>query len=642
MTALVAASLVSAGAVGLLGYRQQSEASDLAISTALLRRYEAVSAAMAEQGQRTLAAAVPIAADPRVAAAFAREDRPGLLAQFTPIYPALKALNLDLVSFQRADGTSFARLHTPDIHGDVVTTRRLTVKEAIATGRAVTGIEPGRDVVSIFAVVPTFHEGRLVGVVDIGSALGQSFLADLKRRLGIDIAAHVRQDEGIRTVGATFAEKTLLPAATHRAALTLPTAWQAVTLGDHPAAVLAGPLRNYSGQAIGTIEVALDISAFVAARHRAQMLLLAVLGAVAVAAIGLALALSRHLARPIRALGDAMTALAGGEHDRAVPSIGRADEIGAMARSVAVFRDGLVAQARLEAEKAADDLSKMRQAERLSALIRGFETSVGEVVGRVSSSATALRATAHLLTDSAREATVQASTVAAAAEEAGTNVSSVASAAEELGASVGEIGRQVAHSLHRSEAAVAETDAAAAIVAELSRSATRIEDIVGLISGIAAQTNLLALNATIEAARAGEAGRGFAVVAQEVKALAEQTAKATGDISGQIVGIQGMTRRAVAAIGGSAQTIRGINGVAAAIATAVDQQGVATREIVGAVTQAALGTGEVTASIGVVSQAAAETGTAAAQVLGASEALARESDTLRGQVQDFLADVRAA
>ena len=246
-----------------------------------------------------------------------------------------------------------------------------------------------------------------------------------------------------------------------------------------------------------------------------------------------------------------------------------------MARSVAIFRDGLVTQQRLEAEKASDSLGKLRQAERMGALIRGFEGSVGAIVGMVSSAATELQATARQLADLAQETTGRAETVSTAAESAGASVTSVAGAAEQLGSSIGEIARQVGHSREQSASAVRETRASAMTVAQLSQAAARIEDIVGLISGIAGQTNLLALNATIEAARAGEAGRGFAVVAAEVKALAEQTARATADISAQIGGIQTATAQAGSAIGGVVILIDGVNDAATAISIAVDQQGAA-------------------------------------------------------------------
>lgn len=201
---------------------------------------------------------------------------------------------------------------------------------------------------------------------------------------------------------------------------------------------------------------------------------------------------------------------------------------------------------------------------------------------------------------------------------------------------MGEIARQVDHSLSQSTSAVNETRVSAATVTELKDAVSRIDDIVGLIAGIASQTNLLALNATIEA------GRGFAVVAAEVKTLAEQTSRATTEISAQIAGIQATTARAVAGIDGIVGTINGINRAASAIASAVDQQGAATREIVSAVSQASIATSDVGTSIAVVSQAVSGTGVAAGQVFAASEELARQAEALRAEVEGFLHGVRAA
>ena len=640
--ALLGATLTSAAIVGAVGYDQQHDASDRAVESALRQRFDAVNAALNEQGQRALGIAQALANDPMVGDALLRQDRPALLARFVPLMEKVKPLNIGLITFHLPSGVALARAHAPDSHGDSVVARRKMVADALRTGEIRVGVEPGRENISVFATVPAFAGGKLVGDVDLGVAAGASFLKEAKARFGIEVATHVWQNEAVTTLGATFDQKTLLTPDVHKAAMTAPTAWREATLGERPVGVLAGPLKNYSGQAIGTIEIALDISSFVVARNTALLTLLLVLAAVSAGAIGLAVLLTRHIGTPIRRLDATMTALAAGDLTQDVPATGRGDEVGAMARSVAVFRDALVEQRRLEAEQLAESDAKMRQAERLNGLVRGFEGSVGGIVDMVSASATELQATAQHLAASAEETTGRASAVATAAGQAGANVTSVASAAEELGASVGEIGRQVQHSRSRSEEAVSETRTTAAIVSELSEAATRIEDIVVMISGIAGQTNLLALNATIEAARAGEAGRGFAVVASEVKALAEQTSRATSEISGQISGIQATTQRAVSAIDHISQTIQDINASASAIAGAVDQQGAATREIVEAVTQASRGTREVTSSIGMVSRTAAETGDAAGQVFGASEELARQSEVLRAQVRVFLSDVRAA
>jgi methyl-accepting chemotaxis protein len=235
-----------------------------------------------------------------------------------------------------------------------------------------------------------------------------------------------------------------------------------------------------------------------------------------------------------------------------------------------------------------------------------------------------------------------ATTVAAASEEASTNVQSVASATEEMASSVGEISRQVQESARMAGDAVGQARATTERVSELSKAASRIGDVVELINTIAGQTNLLALNATIEAARAGEAGRGFAVVASEVKALAEQTAKATGEIGQQISGIQAATNDSVGAIKEISSTIERLSEISSAIAAAVEEQGAATQEIARNVQQAAQGTQQVSSNITDVQRGATETGTASSQVLSAAQMLSNDSSRLKTEVSKFLTNVRAA
>ena len=268
VAAMLTASLASAGIVGVVSLQRQSEASDRSIASALLQSYEAVTTAMAEQGQRALASAASLANDRQLAAAFARQDRAGIIAAIAPAYPALKGLNLGLVSFHLPSGINLARVHMPDKFGDDVTGRRAMIPDVSRTQRAMVGIEPGRGNVSIFASVPTTFEGHIVGITDIGAVLGPDFLAEVKRRSGADVAMHLLSQAGLETLGATFAQKTLLATEAHRAAMAGPIPWRELKLGDRPVAVLAGPLKNYSGQPIGTIEVALDISSLVAARDR--------------------------------------------------------------------------------------------------------------------------------------------------------------------------------------------------------------------------------------------------------------------------------------------------------------------------------------------------------------------------------------
>lgn len=376
-----------------------------------------------------------------------------------------------------------------------------------------------------------------------------------------------------------------------------------------------------------------------------QSRLTAIVGLTGIVVISLLALGALHLGitRPIQAMTSTMRRLAENDLSAMVPGTDRRDEVGAMAASVEVFKESLVRNRALEKETelARAGVEVQRKAA-MREMADSFEGAVGGIVGAVSAAATELQVTAQTMTTTAAETSSQSTNVAAAAEEAATNVTMVASAAEELGSSVSEIGRQVDGSAKLATAAVTQAGETAALVQALSLSASKIGEVVGLISSIAGQTNLLALNATIEAARAGEAGRGFAVVAAEVKELANQTARATDEISRQIGDIQGSTGQAVSAIEVITARVREMSEVATTIAAAVEQQGAATQEIVRNVSQAAAGTNEVTANISGVANAAASTGAAASQVLSSASELSQQSEHLGAEVKRFLATVRAA
>jgi len=350
------------------------------------------------------------------------------------------------------------------------------------------------------------------------------------------------------------------------------------------------------------------------------------------------------VARPLTRLNHALGKMASGELDVEIPGAGRGDEVGDIAKTVLVIRQNAERQAHEESEaKVRQDeiVARQRKADMIR-LADSFEAAVGEIVQTVSSASTELEASATTLTSTAERSQGLASTVAAASDEASSNVRSVASATEELSSSVSQISRQVQESAGIASEAVGQARRTNDRVGELSKAAARIGDVVELINTIAGQTNLLALNATIEAARAGDAGRGFAVVASEVKALAEQTAKATGEIGQQISGIQAATQESVGAIKEIGQTIERLSEIAAAIAAAVEQQGTATREISRNVQQAALGTQQVSATITDVQRGAGETGSAYSQVLSAAQMLSGDSNRLKAEVGRFLDTVRAA
>ena len=350
------------------------------------------------------------------------------------------------------------------------------------------------------------------------------------------------------------------------------------------------------------------------------------------------------IARPMRALSVAMEELAGGNFAVVLPGLGRKDEVGDVAGAVEKFKVVSARKAQEEAEakiKQDQAAAQQRKADMIK-LADGFEGAVGEIIETVSSASTELEASAGTLTSTAARAQELTTVVAAASEEASTNVQSVASATEEMSSSVNEISRQVQESARMANEAVDQARKTNDRVGELSKAAARIGDVVELINTIAGQTNLLALNATIEAARAGEAGRGFAVVASEVKALAEQTAKATGEIGQQISGIQAATQESVGAIREISGTIEKLSEISSTIAAAVEEQGAATQEISRNVQRAAKGTQEVSANITDVQRGAGETGSASSQVLSAAQSLSSDSNRLKLEVGKFLNTVRAA
>ncbi len=353
--------------------------------------------------------------------------------------------------------------------------------------------------------------------------------------------------------------------------------------------------------------------------------------------------LSRSIVNPINAMTAAMRKIAEGETATAIPALDRGDEVGAMAKSVQVFKDNMIEATRLRREQ--DSLKVQADADRkllLSRMADEFESGVRASLDTLSGAATEMQATSKDMSATAGEASHQATGVAAVAEQASANVQTVAAATEELSSSVTEIGRQVTQSTEIAGQAVAEANRTNVTVQGLSAAAQKIGDVVKLISDIASQTNLLALNATIEAARAGEAGRGFAVVASEVKSLASQTAKATEEISAQVGAMQSATAEAVQAIEGIGRTIGTINEITSAISLAVDQQGSATQEIARNVQEAAQGTGQVSGNISAVNKAADKTGSAANKVLFSAEQLSGQAVALRADVDRFLANIRAA
>ena len=401
-------------------------------------------------------------------------------------------------------------------------------------------------------------------------------------------------------------------------------------------------VQSYVDNADQHSNAATAASVQTASSLQAVMISVAVLGILGGIVLGYLLAVL-GISKPIAVAIESLNQLSKGDLKTEIFGAERKDEIGEIAAGLQVFKlnalevERLQVEQKLQEQRAAEEKKRM-----LNQLAEQFEASVGGIVKTIASAATEMQATAGSMSATAEETSRQSTAVAAASEQASANVQTVAAAAEELTGSITEINRRVSESAHITGRAVEEATRTNAEVKGLADAAKKVGNIVQLINDIASQTNLLALNATIEAARAGEAGKGFAVVASEVKSLANQTAKATEEISAQIQAMQNATSGAVGAIDGIGGTIGRISEIATAIASAVEEQGAATQEIARNVQQAAVGTSEVSTNITGVTQAATQTGAAASQVLSTAGELAKQSERLRAEVDKFLENVRVA
>ncbi len=642
MLVLTASLAISTAAIGFIGYRQQVSLNQGAVDSALHRRFDTVASAFRQRGLIAEATAISVANNPAVGEALAHKDRPALLAAMKDNFSQIKqTLGIDTWTFHNTEGVAIARMHAPDKFGDNVTARRHLVEDVLKTGEVKFGIEPGLSTLAIFATVPTRYQGAIVGLTDLGAAIDTGFLTSLKASSHADIALHLSRDATFQTIGATFEEKTLLAPEDLHNAMSGMLPMKSSVLGSRPVAILAGPLKSYSGTPIGVIEVSMDVSDYASLLNQSLIYLAGSVALVTLIGIIVSWLMSRNLSGPIGQLNSVMLTLAGGQYNLPVPGQERHDEIGTMARSVETLRQGALERERLAEEKQIDQERRILRGTRREELIEQFSTTIKTMVESVNSHVSTMETNARQMSQMASSTTQFTSSADQASRQSSQNVQSVATASEELAASSVDIAARIGETNAIVSRANAEAVDANKRIKSLAEASTKIGDVVSLIRSIAGQTNLLALNATIEAARAGEAGRGFAVVASEVKALADQTAKATDEIARQIVSVQHETGTAVESIESIANTMSSVAQYAEAVSTAVEQQRQATAEISRNVQSVATGTGTVVETIGSVTETAAKTTQSASSILHSTFELSQQSGMLGETINSFLEEIRS-
>jgi len=596
--------------------------------------YDALQSMLQEEAHRATAMSAVIAGMPEVQQALAKGDRATLQNFFGSGFAELKShYGVEQFQFHLPPATAFLRVHMPKKFGDDLSGFRKTVVDANAADKPVFGLEGGVAGLGIRGVVPIDLAGKHIGSVEFGLSFGRAFFAQFKQIRHLDVAFHLFDGSAFKTYGGTLEGPTLFAAADYRAATAGQFLIRQGMLGAKPVAALVGPVHDFSGKSIGSVELVMDASEYVVSRNQARDLAIVTAGLALLTACLTGWLLARGIARPILGITEAMRQLASGNQQIALPRRRSDDEVGRMAGAVEVFRLNAIECTRLQEENEAErQRGEQKTRTALEGMAERIEAETGAALAKVRQRSGVMVEIADAMSASASRTGASAETAAAAAATALANAQAVAGAAEQLAASIREIGERVTESSAVVRHAVAAGSQTRSTIETLNQKVERIGAVADMIGEIAARTNLLALNATIEAARAGDAGKGFAVVASEVKQLASQTARSTDEITRHIAEVRAATTASTAAVARIEQTITEVNTIADSIAAAVEEQGTATAEIARNVTETANAANEMTARTSEVSAEAGDTGQHADEVRENAGSLNQAMQELRHAV----------
>ena len=608
--------------------------------------FESVQATILAQAQTATAIAKTVASNQDMMRMFSEGDREGLASSAVPLFQDLKgSLNVGTMVFTTPQTDVVLRAQKPERFGDNIAAPRPDVAAVNADQRVRSGLARGKLVgLGIRGLVPAYHENQHIGVVDVGltfsEAFGNALFADLKERVGVDLALFTMSREGEIVKSAETPFSGVVDPTIVEAALNGEAQSSAIRVGGQPFMITIRPIQDIMGETVAALMIAQDQTNTIGASNRSLFI---VFGA-AVVLLGLSVFVGSLLARPplaaLQRVGEAVGDVAQGNTTNAIPETDRSDEIGAIARALEDYR---VRDAEMKDETARRSQAQadMERRAAMEALAQKFEQKMADIIADVTETSASLETAAQTTSNLVVETSGRVESVASTSNDATTNVQTAASAAEEMSSSATEIGRQAETSAEKASAAADQAQESLTLVKAQNEAAQKVGSIVGMIQDIAEQTNLLALNATIEAARAGDAGRGFAVVATEVKGLASQTAKATTEIAEQIDAMQNATNSSAASIESIADAIGELSGIAAQIAAAVEQQRAATDEVAINVQQAAAGTQGVTSSISSMSETAQAAEVASHEVLSASHQISSRASQLQSEVASLVSSIRS-